>query len=203
MKKTIVTIGRQYGSGGREIGRRLAEKLGIPFYDKKLIEMAAKESGMDPEVFAHVDETATNSLLYALSMGNFAVNSQTGQLLENSINDRVFFAVADYIRKVAEKGSCVIVGRCADYILRERTDTLNIFIHADLEHRIQRVKEEYGKEHRVEELIRKIDKQRANYYNYYSSQKWGNLANYDLVLDTGKFGIDGAVAILDVAIENL
>ena len=113
MGKAIVTIGRQCGSGGREIGRRLADRLGVPFYDRKLIEMAAKESGIDPGVFENVDETATNSLLYALSMGAFPLAGQTG-VLQNSINDKVFFATAEFIRNVAEKGSCVIVGRCAD-----------------------------------------------------------------------------------------
>ncbi len=201
MGKAIVTIGRQCGSGGREIGRRLADRLGVPFYDRKLIEMAAKDSGIDPEVFEHVDETATNSLLYALTMGTFPLGGQTG-LLEGSINDKVFFASVEFIRKVASEGSCVIVGRCADYILREQKALISVFVHGDLKDRVARIAKEYEYEKdlgKAEEIVHKLDKQRANYYNYYSSQKWGNLTNYAITLDTSVLGIDGAVDLLEVA----
>lgn len=199
MGKAIVTIGRQCGSGGREIGRRLADRLGVPFYDRKLIEMAAKESGIDPSVFEHVDETATNSLLYALSMGTFPLGGQTG-VLESSINDKVFFASAEFIRKVAAEGSCVIVGRCADYILREEKSLISVFVHGNLKDRVVRIAKEYDKEPaKAEEIVRKLDKQRANYYNYYSSQKWGSLTNYAITLDTSVLSIDGAVDLLELA----
>ncbi|MGI6498870.1 MAG: AAA family ATPase [Oscillospiraceae bacterium] len=199
MGKAIVTIGRQCGSGGREIGKRLADRLGVPFYDRKLIEMAAKESGIDPGVFENVDETATNSLLYALSMGAFPLAGQTG-VLQNSINDKVFFASAEFIRTVAEKGSCVIVGRCADYILREEKALISVFMHGELKDRVARIAKEYDKEPgKAEEIVRKLDKQRANYYNYYAGQKWGSLVNYAITLDTSVVGIDGAVDLLEMA----
>ena len=199
MGKAIVTIGRQCGSGGREIGRRLADRLGVPFYDRKLIELAAKESGIDPGVFENVDETATNSLLYALTMGAFPLGGQTGAL-ESSINDKVFFASVEFIRKVAEEGSCIIVGRCADYILRDDPSLISVFVHGEWEDRVGRIAKEYEKgAHKAEDIIRKLDKQRANYYNYYSSQKWGNMAHYDIALNTSKVGIDGAVDILELA----
>jgi cytidylate kinase len=198
MGKAIITIGRQCGSGGREIGKRLADRLGVPFYDRKLIELAAKESGIDPTVFEHVDETATNSLLYALSMGAFTLNS-TG-IVESSLNDKVFFASAEFIRKAAAKGSCVIVGRCADYILREDPALLSVFLHGDQKKRVARIAEEYHYNFdKAEEVVRKLDKQRANYYHYYASQKWGTLTNYDLTMNTSTLGIDGTLELLELA----
>ncbi|MBQ1351571.1 MAG: cytidylate kinase-like family protein [Oscillospiraceae bacterium] len=198
MGKAIVTIGRQCGSGGREIGKRLADRLGVPFYDRKLIELAAQESGIDPNVFAHVDETATNSLLYALSMGAFTLNS--AGMVESSINDKVFFASAEFIRKVAAEGSCVIVGRCADYILREEEALLSVFIHGQQKDRVARIAKELKYEPgKAEEVVRKLDKQRANYYHYYASRKWGTMTNYALAIDTSILGIDGALDLLEVA----
>lgn len=198
MGKAIITIGRQCGSGGREIGKRLAGRLGIPFYDRKLIELAAKESGIDPTVFQHVDETATNSLLYALSMGAFTLNS--AGIVESSLNDKVFFASAEFIRKVAAEGSCVIVGRCADYILREDPALLSVFVHGDEKYRVGRIAKEFDyKLKKAEEVVRKLDKQRANYYHYYASQKWGTLTNYHLTIDTSALGIDGTLDLLELA----
>ena len=137
--KTIITIARQYGSGGREIGEKVASKLGIPFYDRELITLAAKQSGMSPEIFEKADEKATNSLLYSLMMGNYTFGSQVTPMNNLPINDKLFLAQSDIIRDIAEKGPCVIVGRCADYVLRENKNCLHVFIYADHFARMDRI----------------------------------------------------------------
>lgn len=189
---TIITISRQYGSGGREIGKRLAERLGIPFYDKELITLAAEQSGYSEHLFEKSDKGATNSLLYSLSMyGN------TMGLYDMPLNDKLFIAQSQTIKNVAEQGPCVIVGRCADYVLRGMPGVLNVFIHSDMESKVKRVIEEYGIESdNVVDLINKTDKRRANYYNYYTGMKWGRAENYHLALRTDCVGIDGAVETL-------
>ena len=197
MKKTIITISRQHGSGGREIGKRVAKELGIAFYDKELLTRAAKESGISEELFQSNDEKPTNSLLYSLSMyGN------TMGLYDMPLNDKLFIAQSKTIQNVAEKGPCVIVGRCADYVLRNKPNVLNVFIHSDMESKVRRVVEDYGVESdNVVELINKTDKRRANYYNYYTGMKWGRAENYHLALRTDYIGIDGAVETLIRFIE--
>lgn len=188
-KKIIVTISRQYGSGGREIGRRLAQSLGIPFYDKELISMAAKESGYAEELFDKADSQATNSLLYSLSL-----YSTTMGLYDMPLNDKLYIVQSETIRKVAAQGSCVIVGRCADYVLREDPDVINIFIHSDMENKIRRAVEEYDlPKEGIVEYITKTDKKRATYYNYYTGLKWGRAENYHLTLRTDTVGLDAAV----------
>ena len=192
--KTIITIGRQYGSGGREIGEKLAKQLNIPFYDSKLLEIAAKESGISQEFFENNDEKPVNSLLYILS------NTYSDDNLP--FNHKLFLAQFDAIKKIAEQGGCVIVGRCADYALRENPDCINLFIHADLQIRKQRAIEKYGiEEKRANEVVIRKDKQRASYYNFYTPNKWGHADNYDLVIDSGKIGIDNAVEIIKKYIE--
>ena len=195
---TIITISRQYGSGGRLIGQKLAERLGIPFYDKELITLAAEESGFAEHLFEKNDRNITNSLLYSLSMyGN------TMGLYDMPLNDKLFIAHSKTIQNVAEKGPCVIVGRCADYVLRNKPNVLNVFIHSDMESKIRRVVEDYGVESdNVVELINKTDKRRANYYNYYTGMKWGRAENYHLALRTDCIGIDGAVETLIRFIES-
>ena len=194
---TIITISRQYGSGGREIGKRLAEKLGIPFYDKELITLAAQQSGYSEHLFEKTDKGATNSLLYSLSMyGN------TMGLYDMPLNDKLFIAQSQTIKNVAEQGSCVIVGRCADYVLRGHPHVLNVFIHSDMESKVKRLIEEYGVESDdVVDLINKTDKRRANYYNYYTGMKWGRAENYHLALRTDCVGIEGAVETLIQFVE--
>ena len=189
---TIITISRQYGSGGRLIGQKLAERLGIPFYDKELITLAAEESGFAEHLFEKNDRNITNSLLYSLSMyGN------TMGLYDMPLNDKLFIAQSKTIQNVAEKGPCVIVGRCADYVLRNKPNVLNVFIHSDMESKVRRVVEDYGVESdNVVELINKTDKRRANYYNYYTGQKWGRLENFDLTVDSSKLGIDGTAEFI-------
>lgn len=187
--KTIITIGRQYGSGGREIGEKLAKAYGIPFYDNKLLEVAAKESGISQDLFEQHDEKPVNSLLYILS------NTYS----ENNLpfNHKLFLAQFDAVKKIASEGPCVIVGRCADYALRDVRHVLNVFIHASIESRIHRAVTLYGVEERnVEEQLLKMDKQRSNYYNFYTCQKWGRVENYDLSLDSSILGIDHSVSLI-------
>lgn len=193
----IITIGRQYGSGGREIGQKLAQHYGIPFYDNELITRAAKESGFAEETFARAEDRATNSLLYSLAMGINVYGNQDFGFSGLSLDDRIFLAQSDVIRKVAEEGTCVIVGRCADYVLKEWQNVFNIFIRASLDFRLKRVVEEYGEnEKKAGEIIIKNDKSRANYYNYHVGEKWTNLTNYDLVIRSDLSGIDNAVSCI-------
>lgn len=190
----VITIGRQFGSGGREIGQKIAEAYGIPFYDNELISRAAKESGFAEETFHRAEEKATNSLLYSLAMGINVYGNQDFGIGGLSLDDRIFLAQTNVIRKAAEEGPCVIVGRCADYVLREQPGVVNIFVHASLDFRMQRAVEKYGIDKKVvaEQIVKK-DKQRANYYNYHVGEKWFNLTNYELVIRSDVFGIDRTV----------
>ena len=142
-ERTVITIGREFGSGGHEIGMKLAEKLGIKCYDKELLELAAKESGLCEELFASQDEKPTNSFLYSLVMDTYSLG-YTNSYVDMPINHKVFLAQFDAIKKLAERESCVIVGRCADYLLKDEPGCYRVFIHADKDFRIKRAKEEYG-----------------------------------------------------------
>ncbi|MGN0452845.1 MAG: AAA family ATPase [Ruminococcus sp.] len=197
-QKFIITIARQFGSGGRDIGKALADKLGIPFYDKELISMAAKESGTDSEIFENVDERATNSLLYSLSMGLYSFGNSFSAMGDLPVNDRLYILQHKIIKKLADEGPCVIVGRCADYVLKERDDCINVFIHADIEYRKKRAIEIHNVEKaRAEQIVNKTDKVRANYYSFYSGQKWGFAQNYDLCIDSSKLTIEQAVSLIE------
>lgn len=183
---SIITIARQFGSGGREIGSALAKEFGVKCYDKELISIAARESGIDPEVFENVDEKAANSLLYSLSMGLYSFGSGygAGQL---PVNDRLYLLQHKIIKQLAEENPCVFVGRCADYVLRERNDVLRLFIYADKDFRIKRAVELKNiPQSKAEHVVDKTDKSRANYYNFYSGRKWGLTENYDLCINRTK-----------------
>lgn len=195
--KGIITISRQYGSGGRAIGAKLASELGVPFYDHELIVRAAKESGFSEAIFENAEKKAHNSLLYSLAMGISSYGVSEGGLSSLSLDDRAYLAQAEVIRKVADEGPCIIVGRCADYILKERTDVTHFFICADTESRCERVMQyEHITSAKALEQINKGDKSRANYYNYHTDSKWGMSANYDLSINSSATGIDGTVRIL-------
>lgn len=199
----IITISRQYGSGGREIGEKLAKKLGIPFYDNELITRAAKESGFAESVFEKAESKATNSLLYSIAMGMSAYGSQDLGFANLSLDDRIYLAQSDVIRKVATEGPCVIVGRCADYILKEKPNVVNVFIWADLKNRVERAITMYNMpEKKAEENILKIDKRRANYYNYHANEKWGRAENYHLSIKSDYVGIDNAVEVIKLYVEK-
>jgi cytidylate kinase len=188
---SIITISRQYGSGGREIGAILAKKLGIPFYDNELITRAAKESGFSEAAFENAEKKATNSLLYSISMGMNAFANQDIGYTHLSLDDQIYLAQSNVIRKVAAEGPCVLVGRCADYVLRDYPNVVHIFIWADLEFRKNRAVSIYHlPENKAEEEILKLDKRRANYYNYHASEKWGKVENYHLSIRSDYIGIE-------------
>ena len=195
--KNIITITRQYGSGGHKIGKALAEKLNIPFYDKELISLAAKESGMSPEVFEHVDEKATNSLLYSLSMGLYSYGNGFSSMGDLPVNDQLYILQHKIIKQLAEKGPFVVVGRCADYVLRENDNVLKVYIYADLEQRTKRAVERQKIDPaRAKQAVLKADKNRANYYSFYSGKKWGLADNYDLCLNTTYLTTEQAVNVI-------
>ncbi len=197
----VITIARQYGSGGKEIGRMLADKLGIRFYDKELITLAAKESGISPEVFEQYDEKAANSLLYALSLGASASMGDYGLIPQLPMNDRLFLLQHEIIRQVSAE-PCVIVGRCADYVLRDRADCIRLFIYADMEKRIRHVVDEHGvDEKKARSVIRKADKARANYYNYYADREWGDPENYHLCINSGELDTAGCAELIQAYLK--
>lgn len=187
MECKIITIGREYGSGGRLVGERLARELGFSFYDKELIGLTAKQSGFAESVVSQTEGKKTGSLLYGLYMA--------GQ--ELPVSDQIYIAQTKVIRQIAEKGACVIVGRCADYVLEENEGCLRVFVHAAMDQRLRRVREEYGEapEKSLASLIRKEDKRRSSYYNYFTQKKWGDMKNYDLCINTS-LGIDNTVDLL-------
>ncbi len=198
MGNKIYTIGREYGSGGKEVGEKLAQKLGIKLYDKELLQQAAKNSGFCEEIFENHDEKPTSSFLYSLVMDTYSVGSYaTAPFLDMPLNHKVFLAQFDAIKKIASEESCVIVGRCADYALADNPDCMNIFIRSNLDKRIQRIiKRSNLTANKAKDRILKTDKQRASYYNYYSSKKWGDSNSYHLILDSGMIGIDGCVEMI-------
>lgn len=183
MNHTVITFGREYGSGGRLIAQKVAEAMSVPFYDRKLIKMAAVESGLSEQFIRDAEQKKTTSFLY-----NLYFSSQN-----LPIQDQAFIAESDVIRRIAEEGPCVIVGRCADYILRGRPGCLHIFVHAPLEERLRRVREDYG-EQADEALVKARDKARASYYNHCTTGRWGESRNYDLSINS-RMGIDKAVRL--------
>ena len=198
MANKIYTIGREFGSGGREVGEKLAAKLGIKLYDKELLQQAAQDSGVCEEIFENHDEKPTNSFLYSLVMDTYSVSGYSAApFLDMPLNHKVFLAQFETIKKIAEKESCVIVGRCADYALSDNPDCINVFIHADLDVRIKNVSRNLNiTENKARDIINKTDKQRASYYNYYTSKKWGDSKSYNLSLDAGKLGTDNCVEMI-------
>ena len=198
MAKRIYTIGREFGSMGLLVGQKLAERLGIKYYDKELLQRAAKESGFCEEIFENHDERPSNSFLYSLVMDTYSPgNFGATPFLDMPLNHKVFLAQFETIRNIAENESCVIVGRCADYALADNPDVINIFVRAELEDRIKIVSKRLDMtENKAKDLILKNDKQRASYYNYYTSKKWGDSASYDLVINTSKISVENAVDLI-------
>lgn len=198
MGNAVYTIGREFGSGGMQVGEALAEKLGIKLYDKELLAHAAKDSGFCQEIFENHDEKPTNSFLYSLVMDTYSAGSySSAPFLDMPLNHKVFLAQFESIKKIAEEESCVMVGRCADYALADNKNALNIFVHADLDDRIKWVSKRLNiTESKAKDMILKKDKQRASYYNYYTSKKWGDSRSYDLTLNMSKLSIDNCVEII-------
>lgn len=198
MQNYVVTIGRQFGSGGSEIGFRLSEKLGIKYYDKELIVNAAKENGMNQHVFEMSDEKPTSSFLYSLVMAPYTAAAQYLNWNEESMSDKIFKFQAEYIRKVADESSCVIIGRCADYILWQHPNCIKIFLYADMDYRKARIaKDSDISLDKAEDIIKKNDKSRSNYYNYNTNRRWGEASNYDLCIDVSKLTSDQAIALIE------
>ncbi len=203
--KTVITIGRQFGSGGREIGEKLASYFDIPYYDKELLTRAAKESGFCEEMLQEQDERPTNSFLYNLVMDTYSFGYNSSHFVDMPISHKVFLAQFDTIKKIANEGPCVIVGRCADYALADYPNTLSVFIQADEKAKIARVMRKYDEattEAKAKDMMNKKDKQRQSYYNYYSSNKWGRADTYDLTINSSILGVDGTVKLLSQFVED-
>lgn len=199
---TIITIGRQFGSGGYEIAKKLAEDLDVKLYDKEMLDRAAKESGICQELFESHDEKPTSSFLYSLVMDTYSFGYASGSYSDMPINHKVFLAQFDAIKKIANEGPCILIGRCADYALEDYPNVLSIFIHADLDFRIRRVARMFDlTDAKAKDMIIKTDKKRSSYYNYYSNKKWGASESYNTCLDSSVFGIDGTVEAIKHLIE--
>ena len=199
--KTVNTIGRQYGSGGKEIGIRVAKELGIPFYADELLQEAAKKSGLCEKVFESFDERP-KSLLYSIAVDSFMFGLP-GTTAGESLEQQVYLATFETIRNLAAQGPCVIIGRCADYALEDNPDHLNLFIYAPLEERVKRVaKRQKITPEEARKLIIKTDKRRASYYEYYSSKKWGAVESYDFCLDSSYLGIGRTVELIQAMVAH-
>ncbi len=195
----VITIGRKYGTGGREIGRKLADHLGIAFYDRELITRAAKKTGFDEKLFEQMDKRATNSFLYSLTMfGSVGLNGM-------SLTDQLFLAQSNIIREMAQN-PCVIVGRCADHVLRDFDNRFDFFIHGSIAARVKRIQThgDYEIEGKTpESALERMDKQRSTYYNYYTGKIWGKSDHYDMCIDAGRLGVDDSVDIIARYVEKL
>ncbi|MBQ8567519.1 MAG: cytidylate kinase-like family protein [Clostridia bacterium] len=198
-KKVIVTIARQFGSGGREIGEMVAKSLGFEYHDKSLISLAAEKSGINHEVLKNTDEKATPSFLYSIAMGGMGmVPFSHGMPYDTPINDKLFVLQSGIIEELAKSNSCVFIGRCADFVLRDFDNVVRVFIYADINKRAEEVAYRNNIPlNEAKSLAIKLDKKRANYYGYYTSKKWGRSENYDLMIDTTKIGKEGAAKIIE------
>ena len=196
---TIITIGREFGSAGREIGYKVAKEFGIKLYDKEMLARAAKESGICEEIFESHDEKPTSSFLYSLVMDTYSMGYSGNTYTDMPINHKVFLAQFDAIKKIADEGPCILVGRCADYALESYKNVVSVFIHADLDARIRLIESIYILTYaNAKDMILKTDKKRAGYYNYYTNKKWSDSKSYELCLTSSELGIDGtANAIID------
>ena len=204
MKNYILTIAREYGSGGRECGKKLAELTGYKFYDKDLITLAAQKSGMSTDALNSVDEKAASSLLYTLALGSSIYNSGMGSV-NLPINDKLFVVQSQIIKDIANSGEgAIIVGRCADYVLSERDNVVKIYITSDFDTRVNTVMKRHDlTQSQARDLIIKTDKRRSNYYSYYTGEKWGKADKYDVVVSTARIGIDGAAGLIADYIKML
>lgn len=188
MSNRIITISREFGSGGRTIGKKLGEKLGIPCYDAELIRKIAEESGYAEDFIVEKSESTS---------GGWISNLFTDRSIGQSTEDSIWLIQSKVILELAEKGSCVIVGRCADFVLHDKADCLNVFIHASFEKRAERIVKEYGEtDETPEQRLKEKDKRRAAYHRFYTDMKWGDAKNYHICLDSGVIGIDKCVDLI-------
>ena len=203
MSKFTVTITREFGSGGRTIGRMLAERLGVEYYDKDLIKLASEESGINEDLFSRADENKRVPLFkrYKGSFGEKLISPESGEFTSD---DNLFNFQAKIIKQLADRETCVIVGRCADHVLRDREHVLRVFTHAPMPFCIQKVVELYGvSEKEAERQIERINRARATYYRYYTGKEWDNARNYDLCLNTEELGFERCVDIIEHYINVL
>jgi len=204
MGSYVVTIARQYGSGGRDVGNKLAELTGYKFYDKDLITMSAQKSGLSTEALNLADEKAANSLLYTLALGSSMYHHGIDHM-NMPINDRLFVLQSDIIKEVASMDEgAIIVGRCADYVLAENPRLIRIFIYSDFDERVQNVMKKHElSQSAAKDLVIKTDKRRSNYYSYYTGEKWGKIDRYDLAVSTAKLGIEGTAEMIAEYLKRL
>lgn len=197
MKKFCITIGREYGSGGKDIGQKLAKTLNVKCYDRELLELSAQNSDFCKEIFENHDEKPNNSFLYSVVMDSHSFGGYAApSFFEMPLNQKIFLAQFETIKKIAQQESCVLVGRCADYALQDHPECTNVFIHADMPFKIKHLMESDSSienEDDAENIIEKQDKKRNSYYNYYTSKKWADSRSYDLTLNASDLGIDGCV----------
>ncbi len=203
-KKIIITIARQYGSGGRAIGELVAKELGIPIYDKEIITNAAAVGELNEEVIKTADESAANSLLYTLAMGSNVLGTTMHFGYKMPLNDKLFIIQSEIIKEYA-KESCVIIGRCSDYVLRNEENIFRIFIYGDLEHRCARVAARHPeiKSTQIIDVINKTDKRRSSYYNFYTGNKWGKYDNYDMAINSSTLGIEGTANVIVASAKRM
>ncbi|MBR6526851.1 MAG: cytidylate kinase-like family protein [Lachnospiraceae bacterium] len=193
----VITIGRECGSGGRQIGQEIAKRLGVKCYDQELLTMCSRNSGLCEDIFRTHDEKPVNSFLYSLVMDTYSLGYATPGYMEMPLNQKVFLAQFETIKRLAEQESCVIVGRCADYALAEHPHMISVFIAADEEDKIPWLMDMYGfDEHKARDFMLKADKRRASYYNYYTNKKWGAVSSYDLCLNTSAIGRERCADII-------
>ncbi len=204
-KKIIITIARQYGSGGREIGEIVAKKLGIKLYDKELITDAASKGNLDENMSKLADESAANSLLYTLAMGSNVLGTTMHFGYKMPLNDKLFILQSEVIKEKAKDESCVIIGRCADYVLRDEKNLFRIFVYGDLDHRQARIAERHPeiKSNQIIDVISKTDKRRSSYYNFYTGNKWGKYDNYDIAINSSTLGIEGSADLIVSCVKRL
>lgn len=201
-KRFIVTIGRECGSGGKLIGEMLAKELDIKCYDKELLTLAAKQSGLCEDLFKTHDEKPNASFLYSLVMDSYAMGYATSGYLDMPINHKIFLAQFETIKKLAKEESCIIVGRCADYALDDNENVLSVFITAKEEDKIDRIAQDQKiSKEKARDIMIKTDKRRASYYNYYSSKRWGDSRSYDLCINSSEIGLDGVVKLIKTYLE--
>lgn len=193
----IIALNRQFGSGGKEVGTLLAEKLGIKIYDNEIPEMAAEKSGIRKDYFEKVDEKPTDSFLYALAMNTFSIGNAMNPLDNTLSNDHLFNIQAEVVRDLAKKESFVLIGRCGEYILRDEPNCIRVYICAPMEKRVERVAAMYGiSEKEAQKRIHSTDKKRESYYGYYAGKDWGACSSYELSVDTSVLGIEKTAELI-------
>ena len=193
----IITISRQYGSGGRIVAKKLADALGITFYDNELITMAAEKTGLSVECFKDAEKTSIGNLFFSLTSLTPSIDA-----VGLPLNEKIFLVQSQVIKEVAAEGPCVIVGRSANYVLQDNPNVINVFLQGDLEDRVKRAIDTYGQDAEgAEALVVKTDKRRANYYNYFTGGKWGKAENYDLILNTSRMDLDKIVEVIKIYVS--